>query len=194
MNLDPLRHWWHTCRQYLHRWRLMFLHYLAEHEALTLRAGKPAPWRRRQLSAHAVTFGLPFYIGRGFWLHDGRNFHFGQRCSFGEFARIMDHGSITVGDDFIAATGLQINSGTHDPSTMLPQAVPIQIGHRVWCGANVSIIAGANIGDDVVIGAGALVRSPIPSGSIAVGVPARVIRKLERNGKESLQWHLSSSA
>jgi acetyltransferase-like isoleucine patch superfamily enzyme len=58
----------------------------------------------------------------------------------------------------------------------------------------VSIIAGANIGDDVVIGAGALVRSPIPSGSIAVGVPARVIRKLERNGKESLQWHLSSSA
>jgi acetyltransferase-like isoleucine patch superfamily enzyme len=167
------------------RWRsrqmewLYFL--LAENEAITARAGDRLPWRARQLRHKGVRFGSHFYVGRGLWLHNGRGFSFGKRCSLGEFARIMDHGPITIGDDFIAATGLQINSGTHDPVTMEPVAVPVVIGSRVWCGANVTIIAGARIGDDVVIGAGSLVRTEIPSGCIAAGVPARVIRQIDRS-------------
>lgn len=190
---DSLRHGWHLGQQILRRWRKLVWFYLAEHEAISIRAGRRAPWRQRHLTAHGVTFALPFYIGRGFWLHDGRNFRFGHRCSFGEFARIMDHSPITVGDDFIAATGLQINSGTHDPVTMQPLAAPIQIGSRVWCGANVTIISGAAIGDDVIIGAGALVRTPIPSGSVAAGVPAKVIRRLERTSERFQQWQLEIS-
>jgi len=185
---DVARGLWHKLRDRVRAFSGRLLFILAEFEAISLRAGGEPSWRRRHLRHCRVRHGARFYIGRGLWLLDGRKFSFGERCSLGEFARIMDHGPITIGDDFIAATGLQINSGTHDPISMAPKQVEINIGDRVWCGANVTIVAGASIGDDVVIGAGSLVRSPIPSRSIAAGVPARVIRTLERN--EPLAWQL----
>jgi acetyltransferase-like isoleucine patch superfamily enzyme len=179
-------------RASLSRWKRnqteSIFHLLAEYESITARAGDTLPARSRDLRHKQVRFGSCFYIGKGFWLNQGSRFSFGERCSFGEFARIMDHGSIMIGDDFIAATGLQLNSGTHDLVTMEPSCKSITIGNRVWCGANVSILAGVTIGSDVVIGAGSLVRSSIPSGCVVVGVPARVIRTLERpNG---LLWTL----
>ncbi|HEY9610735.1 hypothetical protein [Allocoleopsis sp.] len=74
---------------------------------------------------------------------------------------------------------------------MAPTPRPIQIGNRVWCGINVTILAGVSIGDDVVIGAGSLVCKDIPSNSIAVGVPAKVIRPIVRDDIESLwSWVL----
>jgi acetyltransferase-like isoleucine patch superfamily enzyme len=42
----------------------------------------------------------------------------------------------------------------------------------------VSVLSGARIGDNCVIGAGAVVRGEIPAGSLAAGVPATVVRKL----------------
>jgi maltose O-acetyltransferase len=166
-------------------WKARLLYLMAEFEAIGIRPGAPAPWRRRQLRHLGVRHGERFYIGRGLWVQNGSRLRFGERCSLGEFARIMDHGDITIGDDFIAATGLQINSGTHDPETMEPRPVAITVGSRVWCGANVTIVAGASIGDDVVIGAGSLVRGPIPPKTVAAGVPARIIRKLERSSPPS---------
>lgn len=164
------------------------LYWLAEFEASDLRPGERAPWRTRYLRARAVRHGTPFYVGRGFWLHYGWNFTFGDRCSLGEFARIMDHGLITIGNDFMAATGLQINSGTHDPVTLASIVKPVKIGHRVWCGANVTITAGVEIGDDVVIGACSLVRTSVPAGTIVAGMPAREIRKLERKEAPPSWW------
>lgn len=131
---------------------------------------------------------MPFYIGRGFWLQHGFQFRFGSRCSLGEFARILDHRPIEIGDDFMAASGLQINSGDHDPVSLEPTGRPIHIGNRVWCGANVTVVAGARIEDDVVIGAGSVVRGPIAAGSIAAGVPARVIRQIDRTGIRLWRW------
>jgi maltose O-acetyltransferase len=131
--------------------RIFFI--LAEFESISARAGDGLTWRNRFLRRKSVHGGIGVYIGHGFWLHHGRKFKFGDRCSFGEYTRIMDHGLITIGHDFVAATGLQINSGTHDPVTMEPSESPISIGDRVWCGANVTIVAGAKIGNDVVVGA-----------------------------------------
>jgi acetyltransferase-like isoleucine patch superfamily enzyme len=185
---DSARGAWHGLRRRWRRFAGRLLFVLSEHEAIGLAPGTAAPWRARLLRHRGVRHGARYYVGRGFWLHDGGKFAFGERCSLGEFARIMDHGPITLGDDFIAATGLQINSGTHDVLTMEPSQVPITVGNRVWCGANVTLVAGATIGDDVVIGAGSLVRTAIPPGSVAAGVPARVIRKLERS--EAITWHL----
>ncbi len=105
----------------------------------------------------------------------------GERCALGEFTKIFNHAPIIIGDDFLSAPGLSLNSGYHDPVTLKPAGAPISIGNRVWCGVNVTILAGVTIGDDVVIGAGSLVRSDIPSGSIAAGVPAKVIRPLDRH-------------
>lgn len=67
---------------------------------------------------------------------------------------------------------------------------PIVIGNDVYIGNNAMIMPGVTIGDRVVIGAGAIVTKDIPSNSVAVGVPAKVIKTadeyLEKIKKESL--------
>ena len=54
---------------------------------------------------------------------------------------------------------------------------PIVICDDVWIGGNVNIIAGVTIGSGCVIGAGSVVTHDIPPMSVAVGAPAKVIRK-----------------
>ena len=51
----------------------------------------------------------------------------------------------------------------------------VSIGNNVFIGTDVIIMKGVTIGDNCVIGAGAVVTKNIPSGSVACGVPARVI-------------------
>jgi acetyltransferase-like isoleucine patch superfamily enzyme len=59
-----------------------------------------------------------------------------------------------------------------------PESAPIVLGENVWLGARVIVLKGVTIGDGTVIGAGSVVVSDIPPRSLAVGVPARVIRNL----------------
>ncbi|EPP5334280.1 acyltransferase [Vibrio harveyi] len=59
---------------------------------------------------------------------------------------------------------------------ILDSSGDVRIGNDVWIGANVFIVEGITIGDNVVIGANAVVTKNIPSNSVAVGVPARVIK------------------
>jgi maltose O-acetyltransferase len=142
--------------------------------------------RRLYLRVHKVKHGDKLWIGRGLRLNYPGNLILGERCAIGAFSKIANHALITIGDDFLSAPGLTIDSGTHDPLTMKPGKEPIKIGNRVWCGVNVTILSGVTIGDDVVLGAGAVVCDDIPSGSIAVGVPARTIRHIDRDPKMPL--------
>ncbi|MFR9567161.1 MAG: DapH/DapD/GlmU-related protein, partial [Rikenellaceae bacterium] len=57
-------------------------------------------------------------------------------------------------------------------------AKPITIGNNVWIGGGVTVLPGVDIGDNCVIGAGSVVVKSIPSGSIAVGNPCRVIKSV----------------
>lgn len=87
---------------------------------------------------------------------------------------------------------------THDGGTLLYRkqipdleiTKPITIGDNVYIGNDVIILPGVNIGNNVIIGAGAIVSRDIPDNSLAVGVPARVIKSadeyLEKIKKESL--------
>ena len=52
------------------------------------------------------------------------------------------------------------------------------IGNNVWIGGSVTILPGVTIGDNVTIGAGSVVTKDIPSGTVAVGNPCRVIKVL----------------
>lgn len=60
----------------------------------------------------------------------------------------------------------------------LEYARPITIGDNVWVGAQVCVLPGVTIGDNCVIGAGSVVTHDIPAGSVAVGNPCRVLRKI----------------
>lgn len=60
----------------------------------------------------------------------------------------------------------------------------IHIGDDVWIGGNVTILPGVNIGNNVVIGAGAVVTKDIPDNSLAIGVPAKVVREIEND----IEW------
>jgi acetyltransferase-like isoleucine patch superfamily enzyme len=55
---------------------------------------------------------------------------------------------------------------------------PIRIGNNVWIGRNALIFPGVDIGDHSVIGAGSIVTRSIPDRSVAVGNPARPIKRL----------------
>ncbi len=55
---------------------------------------------------------------------------------------------------------------------------PLVIGPNCWLGARVTVLDGANIGEHCVIGAGAVVTKPIPRDSLALGVPARAIKRI----------------
>ena len=56
---------------------------------------------------------------------------------------------------------------------------PVHIGKNCWLGAGVIVLPGITIGDDTVVGAGSVVTKDIPSFSVAVGNPARVIKRYD---------------
>ncbi len=159
---------------------------LSEIEALFSKPNDYLPLRRIYLRLMHVKLGKILWIGKSFNLSKPGNLILGERCALGAFVRIENHSLIQIGDDFIAAPGLHLNSGNHDPITMEPQCLPIKIGERVWCGVDVTIISGVTVGDDVVIGAGSVVINDIPSDSIAAGVPAKNIKSLHREKDKDL--------
>ncbi len=158
------------------------IHLGAEFEALLSKPNDRLRLRRAYLKCFKVKHGTSLFIGRDFRLLRAGNLVLGERCALGDYVRIINHAPIVIGDDFIGSAGLHLETGDHDPVTLIPQGKPITIGDRVWCGVNVTIMAGVTIGDDVVIGVGAVVCSDIPSNSIAVGIPAKAIKPLDRDG------------
>ena len=92
---------------------------------------------------------------------------------------------ITIGDNVHITKGVQFI--THDGGTLifrkdvpdLEITKPITIGNDVYLGNNVILLPGVTIGNRVVVGAGAIVTKDIPDNSVAVGVPARVIKSAD---------------
>ena len=103
---------------------------------------------------------------------------------------------ITLGNNVHITDGVRFI--THDGGTLifrkdvpdLEITKPIVVGDDVYIGTNVIILPGVKIGSRVVIGAGAIVATDIPDNSVAVGVPAKVIKTadeyLEKLKRESL--------
>lgn len=88
---------------------------------------------------------------------------------------------IQIGDDVTLAPRVHILA--HDASTKhhlnYTRLGKVTIGNRVFIGASTIVLPGVNIGEDVIIGAGSVVTRDIPSGSVAMGNPAKVVCSLE---------------
>jgi acetyltransferase-like isoleucine patch superfamily enzyme len=101
-------------------------------------------------------------------------------------------GPVTIGSNVILAQNIVIsglNHGYEDiniaPSLQKIQCKPIYISDDVWIGANSVITAGVTIGKHCIIGAGSVVTKDIPDFSVAVGNPAKIIKKYN---SESANW------
>jgi serine O-acetyltransferase len=95
----------------------------------------------------------------------------GRRFKIEHFGGIIVSGDTVFGDDVILRNGVTVGLRR----TGIPGAP--RIGNRVDIGAGAKILGAITIGDDVAIGANAVVLEDVPSNFIAVGVPARLIRR-----------------
>lgn len=137
-------------------------------------------FRRLYMRAMGVRHGVNLYCGPDIMIRMRGGITLGERCSLGYSTHLWNYDQITIGCDFVAAPGLTITTGGHDPLTMEDTASAVSIGDRCWCGINVTILAGVCIGDDVVIAAGSVVTKNVLSGTLVGGVPAKPLKKLER--------------
>jgi len=108
----------------------------------------------------------------------------GDRCLIGKGSGIVGHFSIEIGDDVWTGHHVYItdqNHGYEDVSRPISlQTQPeraVRIGNGSWLGYGSVVLPGADIGEHVTIGANSVVTGHIPSYSVAVGSPARVIRR-----------------
>lgn len=95
----------------------------------------------------------------------------------------LDVGRITIGDDVQIGPNVQLLTATHpvEPGPRRDKwegSAPITIEDNVWLGGGVIVLPGVTIGADTVVGAGSVVAHDLPSGVIAVGNPARVLREI----------------
>ena len=133
----------------------------------------------------------PVQYAKKIGVNMGENVHIYGKVSFSSEPWI-----ITLGNNVYITDGVKFI--THDGGTLLFRdrvpdleiTKPICVGDNVYIGNNVIILPGVTIGSNVVIGAGAVVSRDIPDNSVAVGVPARVIKTadeyFEKLQKESL--------
>lgn len=113
----------------------------------------------------------------------GINVHFGKRVFVNTGCTFQDQGGIWIGDDVLIghnAIFATLNHGEDpaDRSTLIP--APIVVEPRVWMGANVTILGGVTIGEGSILAAGSVVTKDVPPYSIVAGVPAKVIRSVNR--------------
>lgn len=109
----------------------------------------------------------------------------GDRTEFNNNLMLKSEGAgIRIGRDGLFGAHVEIfDSDFHDLDPRRRRGdtqvmAPVEIGDNVFVGMSAKILKGVTIGSDSVIGAGAVVSSSIPSGVIAAGNPARVIREL----------------
>ncbi len=110
-----------------------------------------------------------------------RGLKIGKGCNLGSCIIDPSHCfHITIGDNVTFGPGVHILA--HDASTKLfldyTRVANVTIGNNVFIGAHSIVLPGVTIGDNVIVGAGSVVNRDIPSESVAVGAPARVIKTL----------------
>jgi acetyltransferase-like isoleucine patch superfamily enzyme len=136
-----------------------------------------------------VSIGDGSWVHRGvtLWTHDYGAGH--GRIAIGRDVTLLtgvtfnSYEAITVGDHSAFGDGCYVQDNDHGtapgvPVMQQPQVgEPIHIGTDVWCGARCVVLKGVTIGDGTVVGAGSVVVKPLPAGVVAVGVPARPVKR-----------------
>ena len=138
-----------------------------------------------------MRFGQGFTTGYGcrFEMFDSDRsvtLSIGENCKLGDYVHITASKSVTIGDDCLFASHIFISDTNHGDGTDNPltppdsrvlSTKPVSIGKCVWLGEGVAVLPGAKIGDGCIIGAHAVVKGDIPAYTVAVGAPAKPVKK-----------------
>jgi acetyltransferase-like isoleucine patch superfamily enzyme len=108
-----------------------------------------------------LEIGRNTFVNQGCWISAHERVRIGADCYIGPYCTILDNAYHTMGD-----------------VRRLPPSRPVTIGDRVWIAAHVSILPGVTIGDDAVIGIGAVVTKDVPPRTLVAGNPARRVRTI----------------
>lgn len=135
-------------------------------------------------------------------LHNGHRFTpkltIGDRVSINDDVHIGCASEVSIGHDVLLAGKIYISDHNHGsyngemqdgpasrPSDRLLGTAPVRIGDRVWIGELVSVLPGVTIGEGSIIGANSVVSRDIPAHTIAVGTPARPVKRFN---SETATW------
>jgi len=115
-----------------------------------------------------------------------------DKVNMGVNSQIFSASEVKIGEKGLVAAYCYFVGGTHkfDRIDVSPLEQPreskgITVGKNIWLGTNVQVLDGSVIGRDCIIGASAVVNSEIPDYSIAVGIPAKVLRNRKEDAQDS---------
>lgn len=96
---------------------------------------------------------------------------------------ILDCGIVTIGDRVMFGPFVSIFAATHETEVQsrrdnIEYARPVNIGDDCWIGGHVTILPGVTIGQGCTIGSNSIVTKDVPEWSVAMGSPAKVVKKV----------------
>ena len=145
------------------RYYILFFHYLIPQKVFRLnpKVKWPVHFTSKVIAPENITKGILCDPGDNLnnYIQANNGIHFGSNIELGP--------------------GVSIISSNHNLNNLRKhtKAKPITIGNHVWIGANSTSLPEVNIGDNVIIGANSLVNKNIPSNSIALGNPCKIIKE-----------------
>ena len=135
-------------------------------------------------TGHACRFDLPG--------GNKKTLIIGKNCEIGDNVHIVAHEKVIIGDNCLMASKIFISDTNHGdyagknqsspntpPNERNLTTKPVSIGNNVWIGENVCILPGVRVGSGCIIGANSVVTKDIPDNCIAVGAPARIVKKYD---------------
>ena len=115
-----------------------------------------------------------------------RNVRVGRNLAINYGVYIQGHNSVCIGYNVVLSphsmildSGLKFSDITNKKERKQHIEETINIGNNVWIGAGAIILPGVSLGDNSVVGAGSVVTKSVPSYSLVVGNPAKVLRKID---------------
>jgi acetyltransferase-like isoleucine patch superfamily enzyme len=119
----------------------------------------------------------------------------GSGVVLGRGSHVIGHESIDIGDDVYTGPYVYITDqnhsylDTHVPiGKQWPVNAPVSIGAGSWLGTGVVVLPGTQIGKNVVVAAGSVVRGEVPDFCVVAGVPARIVKIFDEQG----EWKASA--
>lgn len=143
-----------------------------------------AQYRRRVLRGVLGSLGEGCHFSVGMKFLNPERIHVADRCRFANSTILGGTGGISFGESCLIGFENIFLTRSHRYDRMdVPvwdqgyATAPISLGDDVWTGCRVIVLPGVTIGAHTIVGAGSIVTGDLPSGVIAAGVPARVVRE-----------------